>query len=299
MTRTSLAKAKPPLATPAAIGPRPPRRRASLLALLIPAAATGAVANAVAVAAPSEQPTRLGQAIGQAIRDSDKRYAERERALALRERAQRAAEQQLQDAQANPANPGDPAKTTDTAYDELARIYQAMKPARAAPIFEKLGPEVQLNVARKMRGRSAALLMASMDPVAAADLSMALAGHPVTRSKPASPPATKSTDLPAGPAAPGGTKQGGRAGSGAAPRIAVTAPQRPSVDRPTLRSQGAARDTAQLDSASRERILPAPELIPAPYRAGAAVAPLAMATAAPLRSAPAATPAPAPSMPAR
>jgi len=47
-------------------------------------------------------------------------------------------------------------------YDDLARIYQTMKPARAAPIFEKLDLEVQTQVARRMRERSAALLMAAM-----------------------------------------------------------------------------------------------------------------------------------------
>jgi flagellar motility protein MotE (MotC chaperone) len=257
---------RPALSTVGAIVPPRRRRRASLLALLVPAAATCAIANAVAIAAPADQPTRLGQAIGQAMRDSDKRYAERERALALRERAQRAAEQQVQDAQAaNPANPTDPGKANATAYDELARIYQAMKPARAAPIFEKLGAEVQLNVARKMRGRSAALLMASMNPVAAAELSMALAGHPVSHPQPQ--PARTAADAPmASPGAMTARHAGNR--NGAAARIAITAPQRPQVDRPSLRGQAlAARDTAQFDSASRERVLPAPALVPAPVQA--------------------------------
>jgi len=235
------------------LSPAPIRpRRPSLLALLIPTAATCAVANAMAVAAPAEQPTRLGQAISQALRDSDKRYAERERALALRERAQRAAEQRLQTAQAaDAASAADQGKTPPDAYDELARIYQAMKPARAAPIFEKLAPEVQLNVARRMRGRSAALLMASMTPTAAADLSMALAGRPVVRPQ----PAREAPAVPATPALP----RRAPSREAAAPRIAIAAPVRPQVARIAPRAMATpSPDAAAPDAASRDRVLPAP-----------------------------------------
>ncbi|EZP48679.1 MotE family protein [Sphingomonas sp. RIT328] len=240
--------------------PRPagaPRRRASLLTLLVPTAATCAIANAVAIAAPADQPTRLGSAISQAMRASDKRYAERERALVLRERAQQAAEAQLQAAQAAGGG-GEAGKTTGDAYDELARIYQAMKPARAAPIFERLGSEVQLNIARRMRGRSAALLMASMDPVAAAQLSMALAGHPVP---PTPPPPLRRADMLALAPSPSGQMMPDRS---AAPRLAIATPTRPRVDRPApaLRPQPGRGYAAAGDSASSERILPAPSLSP-------------------------------------
>lgn len=172
--------------------------RPSLLSITIAAAAVAAVANAVAVATPAaeaDQPTRLGTAIQQTMRDRDRQAADRDRALDMREQAQRAAEQRLQDAarpqSAGPAFPQQngalPPPAPNQPYDGLAKIYQAMKPTRAAPIFEKLAIEVQLQVARRMRDRSTALLLANMSPDAAADLSMALAGHPVPRTPPPRP----------------------------------------------------------------------------------------------------------------
>ena len=53
-----------------------------------------------------------------------------------------------------------------------------MKPAKAAPVFEQLDLEVQYLVAKKMRERSAALLLAAMSPDAAAELSRRMAGRP-------------------------------------------------------------------------------------------------------------------------
>ena len=52
-----------------------------------------------------------------------------------------------------------------------------MKPAKAAPVFEQLDLEVQYLVAKKMRERSAALLMGAMSAEGAARLSMRMAGR--------------------------------------------------------------------------------------------------------------------------
>jgi flagellar motility protein MotE (MotC chaperone) len=151
-------------------------------------AGISAIANAMASAAPSPaepEPTRLGTSIQQSMRERDQALAGQKRALDLREQAQRAAEQRLQtDLQAtqgtNAGLGGGPA----TVYDELARIYQTMKPAKAAPIFERLELDVQLQVARRMRERSTALMLAAMSPDAAVELSMALAGRQVVKAPP-------------------------------------------------------------------------------------------------------------------
>jgi len=167
--------------------------RPSLLSLMAAAASVAAVANAVALAepAPAEEaaPTRLGTSIQQSMRERDQAFADRKRALDLREQAQRAAELRLQkDLQAN-ADPADRAANGDQAdgYEELARIYQTMKPAKAAPIFERLEIDVQTKVARRMRERSTALILGSMSPQAAVNLSMALAGRHVEKVAPAQP----------------------------------------------------------------------------------------------------------------
>ena len=119
--------------------------------------------------------------------------AEGRSALDLREQAARAAEARLTtqmqtrppaDSRAN-ARP-DP---QEDQFDSLARIYQAMKPAKAAKVFEQLDLEVQLGVAKRMRDRSTAMLLAAMTPEGAARLSMALAGRerPRALARPISP----------------------------------------------------------------------------------------------------------------
>jgi flagellar motility protein MotE (MotC chaperone) len=184
-------------------------RRPSLLSLMAAAAGVAAVANAMAsaTAAPVEQsePTRLGTSIQQSMRDRDEALAGQKRALDLREQAQRAAEQRLRaEIQANqgaaPQQVAGGAKGSDQPdiYDGLARIYQTMKPARAAPIFEKLDLEVQTQVVHRMRDRSTALILASMSPSAAVELSMALAGRHVIKAPPPKPVAA----TPAPPPAP-------------------------------------------------------------------------------------------------
>ena len=164
----------------------------SLLTLLAGAAGLAAIAQgaAIAAAATDAPETRLGASIQQSVVDRDRAAAKRNRALDLREQAAQAAEARLQasmQAQPQPGQPGapgavNPAAEVEDQYDELARIYQSMKPAKAAIVFEQLSMDVQMKVAKKMRERSAAMIMASMTPNGAAALSMALArNHPVQR----------------------------------------------------------------------------------------------------------------------
>jgi flagellar motility protein MotE (MotC chaperone) len=60
-------------------------------------------------------------------------------------------------------------------FDELARIYQAMKPKAAAVVFEQLAMDVQVEVAQRMRERATAGILAAMSPKGAAALTMAMA----------------------------------------------------------------------------------------------------------------------------
>jgi flagellar motility protein MotE (MotC chaperone) len=164
---------------------------------MLTAVAAGASALAQTVNLGKEEPkaraasaaeNRLGVAIEQDMAERDKAYARRAQAIDLREKSVKAAEQRLQSNLADqPAGGTRAAASSSSAVDdgrpvpqpieELARIYQAMKPARAAAIFSALDPDVQTQIARQMRNRSVALLMANMEPVAAARLSMRLAGR--------------------------------------------------------------------------------------------------------------------------
>ena len=162
-------------------------KRPSLLLMTAAASALAVVANAATLAAPDAQDkapkTRLGSSIEQDLNARDAEAARRKRALDLREQAAKAAEARLQaDMQARQqqaataAAPGaGPAEPPEAQFDELARIYQAMKPKAAAMVFEQLDMEVQMKVAQRMRERSTAMILAAMTPKGAAALSMALA----------------------------------------------------------------------------------------------------------------------------
>lgn len=152
------------------------------------AAALAVVANGVNAAAlvGGEAPrTRLGVSIGDDLGQRDQAAVRRKRALDLREQAARATEARLKanvearqqvDAAA-PAAAQAAAKEAEAGdqFEDLARIYQAMKPAKAAIVFEQLDMDVQMKVAQKMRERSTAMIMAAMTPRGAAALSMAMA----------------------------------------------------------------------------------------------------------------------------
>lgn len=192
------------------------RRRAPLLLSMTAAAAalTGTVslvsagatvadhAKAPAPESAPEPTSRMGAMVADDLAKRDAAARARARAIDLQEQAAKAAAARLQSALKRGGQPGDgaaspPAPTAQSAasaspqpdqFDTLARIYQAMKPAKAAPVFEQLDLEVQYLVAKKMRERSAALLMAAMSPQGAARLSMRMAGRPAPRPLRPTPP---------------------------------------------------------------------------------------------------------------
>ena len=167
-------------------------RRLPLLPMLAGVAAIAVVANGVAVSAPAAPETRMGVSIKESVKDRDRAAAERNRALDLREQAARAAEERLKaDMQARQAAPKPGASKEadeDGPYDSLARIYQTMKPAKAARVFEQLELDVQVQVAQRMRDRATASILGAMNPDAAARLSMAMAGKSPRSRGPAAKP---------------------------------------------------------------------------------------------------------------
>ena len=161
----------------------------SLLLALAATAALSVVAHAAAIA-DAPPPTRMGVSIKQSLQERDKEAARRNRALDLREQAARAAEERLKSGLQAPAQAGMRAgakpEPQDDQFESLARIYQAMKPAKAAKVFEQLDLEVQMRVAQRMRDRSTAMILGAMTPEGAAKLSMALArrGPPPAGARP-------------------------------------------------------------------------------------------------------------------
>ncbi len=162
------------------------KMRISLLTLTTGMAGIAAVGNAVAVASPAE-PTpdsRLGLSVQQDMAVRDRQSASRQQAMDLREQAVRASAARIKaeleaSRAAPPAGPqGGSTDTTHDTFSDLASIYQAMKPAKAAVVFEQLDLDVQVKVARKMRERSTGMILAGMSPKGAARLTMALAREP-------------------------------------------------------------------------------------------------------------------------
>lgn len=164
-------------------------KRLPLMPMLAGVAGIAVIANGVALSAPAAPETRMGVSIKESVKERDRAAAERNRALDLREQAARAAEERLKaDMQARQTapKPGAEKESEDGPYDSLARIYQTMKPAKAARVFEQLELEVQVQVAQRMRDRATAAILGAMTPDAAARLSMAMAGK---SPRPARPPA--------------------------------------------------------------------------------------------------------------
>ena len=163
----------------------------SLLLLMALASTATGLAHAVsaaqvekpAAAEPATPSTRLGASLDREMARRDQADSERTRQLQMREQVVRAAEQRLgsnlkeeqqQERKTRSSVNGDDRDE----YDQLARIFQSMKPSKAATVFEELSLDVQLQVARRMRERQTGQIMADMAPAAAARLSMALAGSP-------------------------------------------------------------------------------------------------------------------------
>lgn len=183
--------------------------RPRLLLLTAVAATLSIVANGVGVVTAATAPpaTRLGVAIQQDVGAVEAAAARRSRALDLREQAARATEARLKAglAEREPGlgKPGMAADAPEPGeqFDSLARVYQAMKPARAAAIFEQLDLDVQMQVAKRMRDRSTAMILAAMTPRGAATLSMALARK--TARTPAATPPPSAAPASAAPASAG------------------------------------------------------------------------------------------------
>ncbi len=192
--------------------------------LILGVAGVAAVANAIALAAPPVSTVkgdsgRLGASLQDAGAQRDRVLAAERRKLEMREQAVKAGEarlagqaQQNQAAAAAAPTGKNGEAEPEVPYDNLARIYQTMKPQRAAPIFEKLDIEVQAQVARRMRERATAQIMAYMTPSSAVELSMALAGRKVIKAPPpvasqpqpkrGKPQALAASGKPVQPAAP-------------------------------------------------------------------------------------------------
>jgi flagellar motility protein MotE (MotC chaperone) len=62
----------------------------------------------------------------------------------------------------------------DEAAAKLAKMYEAMPPAKAAPILAALAPDVTLEILSKMKERQAAAVLAAMDAGVAAQISTRL-----------------------------------------------------------------------------------------------------------------------------
>lgn len=66
-------------------------------------------------------------------------------------------------------------KGQDAAWDNLVKLYEAMKPREAAKIFDDLDMPVLIELARRMNERKAAAILSSMQPDRARDLTTRLA----------------------------------------------------------------------------------------------------------------------------
>ena len=170
----------------------------SLLMMTAAAASLSALAHGVGIASEvsAGAQTRLGSAIAQDIGKRDQDAAKRARTLDLREKAALATEERIkadlaqreQAEAAAAAAPSARGQSEADQFEDLARIYQAMKPAKAAIVFEQLDMDVQMKVAQKMRERSTAMILASMTPKGAAALSMALARRSAAANRMVRPP---------------------------------------------------------------------------------------------------------------
>ena len=68
----------------------------------------------------------------------------------------------------------DAAAARGKAFEKLAKMYEAMKPEKAAPILAALEMDVVLDIMRRMKDRPAARILASMDSGLAAQISARL-----------------------------------------------------------------------------------------------------------------------------
>jgi len=173
------------------------RFRPTLLQLTAFSALSASIGLGSAIANQPVETSRLGASIKENLADRDRAAAEQKRKLDLQKQVVQAAESRLRaqlgagqpQAGGAPGVPGAPAVVgglpgqpaqpglPDEAISNLARIYQAMKPAKAAIVMEKLGLDVQVKITKEIRERSMGLIMGAMSPDGAARLSAALANN--------------------------------------------------------------------------------------------------------------------------
>jgi flagellar motility protein MotE (MotC chaperone) len=214
------------------------RFRPTLLQLTAFSALSASVGLGSAIANQPAETSRLGASIKENLADRDRVAAEQKRKLDLQKQVVQAAETRLRErlgagqpqAVGAPGATGAPgavgalpgqaaqAALPDEAISNLARIYQAMKPAKAALVMEKLGLDVQVKITKEIRERSMGMIMGAMTPDGAARLSAALANNgrlPAGFGQPPGLGLAKSTS-------PAGGQQGAKpAGQNASARPAV------------------------------------------------------------------------------
>jgi flagellar motility protein MotE (MotC chaperone) len=174
------------------------RFRPTLLQLTAFTALAASVGLGNAIANQPLETSRLGASIKENLADRDRAAAEQKRKLDLQKQVMQAAEGRLRaqlganrpQAGGTPGAaggapggvgglPGQPSQPAlpDEAISNLARIYQAMKPAKAAVVMEKLGIDVQVKITKEIRERPMGMIMGAMSPDGAARLSAALANN--------------------------------------------------------------------------------------------------------------------------
>lgn len=170
------------------------RFRPTLLQLTAFSALAASVGLGNAIANQPLETSRLGASIKENLAERDRAAAEQKRKLDLQKQVMQAAEGRLREqlgtnrpqAAGAPGAPGvvgglpgQPAQPAlpDEAISNLARIYQAMKPAKAAVVMEKLGIDVQVKITKEIRERPMGMIMGAMSPDGAARLSAALANN--------------------------------------------------------------------------------------------------------------------------
>jgi flagellar motility protein MotE (MotC chaperone) len=158
--------------------------RVKLLHLTALSALGSTVALGTAIAGEVLPTSRLGASISDNLAERDRAAAEEKRRTRLQQQAIQAAEARLRE-QLAAANPqplsggaaGVASDPPDESINNLARIFQAMKPAKAAVVMEKLSIDMQVRISRQIRERSMGLIMGAMSPDGAAMLSAAFANN--------------------------------------------------------------------------------------------------------------------------
>jgi flagellar motility protein MotE (MotC chaperone) len=194
--QTTGAAAATPAATPAPAAPGTGTGSTTPTAAPAPAAAT-TTPTATATAQPPRQaaesaPDPLSmslQKLAQRRQELDKRAAEMAQQQVLLKAAEQRIDDKIAKLQSIETDIGGLEDKRDQQEDQrlksLVKIYETMKPADAARIFEQLDMPVLLDVLKRMREVKAAPVLAAMDPEKAKVATTALAES--KRQEPAAP----------------------------------------------------------------------------------------------------------------